>query len=178
MVLRNLLFALVAASVALPVRAVAQDHDPPLFAAFKRFCIHAGGDANEVKRAVEAAGGTPHNPLGGASVMPWPKTAESWDIVVQGHKMILNIGMSHRQRGPNTANCMLNSSSDERAGIAALRRWVGVPQSFGSDRVEIYSFEQDGAVRRPGRGWQLTIMPHANSLQLSHAVAAGRGKAG
>ena len=55
----------------LTARADAQVHDPPLFAAFKAFCIDTRTSPDAVKSAVEAAGGKQRIPPN-ATASPWP----------------------------------------------------------------------------------------------------------
>ena len=62
---------LIATVAILTAGADAQVHDPPLFAAFKAFCIDTGASPDAVKSAVEAAGGKQHAPPG-AVTSPFP----------------------------------------------------------------------------------------------------------
>src|SRR5215472_7393710 len=54
---------LIATVAILTAGADAQVHDPPLFAAFKAFCIDTGASPDAVKSAVEAAGGQQAPPI-------------------------------------------------------------------------------------------------------------------
>lgn len=175
---------LVAVCLVLGGRAQAQDAEPPLFSAFKTFCADAGADPDQVKLAVEMAGGKAHNPPGGSTDKPWPMTVMSWDVTVQGHRMILSIGTAHPPRGPdkvsNTTNCVINSLDDESASMEALREWAGVPRDPTMPFPEYYNFRRKGAAHVPAAGeaglaeeeesWQLVLIGK-NSLQLAHWMA-------
>jgi hypothetical protein len=178
MALRRFLFSIATWAFVLAIPAYAYAQDPPLFAAFKSFCLDAGADADQVKLAVQMAGGKPHNPPGGSTTTPWPMTATSWDIAVQGHRMILNIGTAHPPGRSGTTDCILTSFSDETASIAALRKWVGIPKSHGDQTVEFYDFDQDGSVRKLGNSWHMAILSGANSFQFTHDLPPTPGKPG
>jgi hypothetical protein len=82
---------LIATVAILTAGADAQVHDPPLFAAFKAFCIDTGASPEAVKSAVEAAGGKQHLPPS-ATASPWPMTVTIWDITTGGHSMYVYAG--------------------------------------------------------------------------------------
>ena len=70
---------LMAALLTSAMPAQAQTQDPPLFSAFKAYCLKAGGDADQIKLAVEMRGGKPANHPSGITATPWPMTATNWD---------------------------------------------------------------------------------------------------
>lgn len=167
----------------------AQDQDALLFAAFKTYCLNAGADADQVKLAVELAGGKAHNPPMGSTDKPWPMTVMSWDITVQGHKMSLSIGTAHPPHGPNavsnTTDCVISSFYDESASMDALRKWVGVPRDPKMPFPEFYSFRQEGMTHATvandnslrmaednGYLWQLVLIGKNSlqSVQLIHTL--------
>ncbi|MGZ5922699.1 MAG: hypothetical protein ACXWLT_13105 [Rhizomicrobium sp.] len=169
-----------------PVSTVhAQGQSTPLFAAFKTYCLDAGADPDQVRMAVEVAGGKGHVREASTS-SPWPMTMESWDILVQGHRMILTIGTEHPPHGAdmvaNTTNCTIYSyGGDESASMEALRKWAGVPRAPGVAFTEFYTFRQHGAAHLPvakqyehaaedtGDLWQLTLIGK-NSFQLTRTM--------
>lgn len=105
----------------------AQDQAAPLFAAFKTYCLDAGVDPDQVRMAVEVAGGKVHV-QGASTSSPWPMTMQSWDIIARGHRMILTIGTAQQPEGQGvtakTTNCTIHSyGGDESASLDALRKW-------------------------------------------------------
>jgi hypothetical protein len=115
---------------------------PPLFAAFQSFCIDTGAEPGAVQKAVEAAGGVPHHPFGGSTDAgtlpgaPFPMTLFIWDVVVQGHKLIVAASASYPTRDVRMAGrrgvfdfdtCTIDSFANDDAGAKAIRDWVGVP---------------------------------------------------
>src|SRR5215471_9999910 len=82
---------LIATVAILTAGADAQVHDPPLFAAFKAFCVDTGASPDAVKSAVEAAGGKQRVPRS-ATASPWPKTVTIWDTTTGGHSMYVSTG--------------------------------------------------------------------------------------
>ena len=173
---------LTAALLASVMPAQAQPQDPPLFSAFKAYCLKAGSDADEIKLAVEMRGGKPANHPSGITAIPWPMTATNWDITIQGHKMTLSVGTSRPPKGPAMTNCAISSYSDESSSMEALRQWAGVPRDPNHPFPEFYSFYLDGAAHKPitdkntfriaeerGNIWTLAIIGK-NSLQLAHTL--------
>ena len=165
---------------AMPAQAQAQD--PPLFSAFKAYCLKAGGDADQIKLAVEMRGGKPANHPSGITATPWPMTATNWDITVLGHKMNLSVGTSRPAKGPATTNCAISSYSDESDSMEALQKWAGVPRDPNQPFPEFYNFYLDGATHKPltdkntfriaeerGNIWTLAIIGKS-ALQLAHTL--------
>jgi len=125
--------------------ADAQVQDPPLFAAFKAFCLDTGANPDTVKSAVEAAGGMQRVPPG-ATASPWPMTVTIWDVTTGGHSMWVYAGT---QRAPpmggrpeaNSNHCTVRSFVNEDASVEAIRNWVGVPPDHISQgNPVLYSF--------------------------------------
>jgi len=122
---------LIATLAILAAGADAQVHDPPLFAAFKAFCVDTGARPDAVKSAVEAAGGKQHAPPG-ATAWPFPMTVTSWDITTGGHSLSVSAGTQQappvqNRPGENSNQCIMRSFVNEDASIEAIRSWVGVP---------------------------------------------------
>src|SRR5215470_17149505 len=136
---------LIATVAILTAGADAQVHDPPLFAAFKAFCIDTGASPDEVKSAVEAAGGKQRVPPS-ATASPWPMTTTSWEITAGGHSMWVYAGTQqapaiHNRPEENSNQCTVRSFVNEDASIEAIRNWVGVPPAYISrGNPIIYSF--------------------------------------
>jgi len=164
----------------------AQDQSAPLFAAFRTYCLEAGADPDQVRMAVEVAGGKAHV-QGASTSTPWPMTMQSWDFIAQGHRMILTIGTAQQPDGhgmvAKTTNCTIYSyGGDESASMEALRKWAGVPRDPGGSFTEFYNFRKKGAAHIPianqaehatedaGDRWQLALIGK-NSFQLTRTMA-------
>ena len=80
------------ATAFLTIGAEAWAHDPPLFAAFKAFCIDTGANPDAMKSAVEAAGGKQHG--AGATEHPFKMTVTTWDVTAGGAS--LNVSPTRR----------------------------------------------------------------------------------
>jgi hypothetical protein len=187
MAVRRFLFSIATWLLALVVPAVAQTQDPPLFAAFKSFCVDAGSDPRQVQKAVELAGGKPHNPPGSSTTTPWPMTVQIWDITAQGRSMILDVGAGQAPFGPamvsNSTTCTITRfGGDESASMQALREWVAVPRQGGRSFPEYYHFRLVDGAHRPIADkdiraaeetedtWLLTLIGN-NSFQFMHTMA-------
>ena len=192
--MRRLGSILIATVAILTAGADAQALDPPLFAAFKAFCIDTGASPDAVKSAVEAAGGKLHVPPS-ATAFPFPMTVTIWDIAMGGHSMSVSAGT---QRVPpiqnrpeeNSNGCTVSSVVNEDASIEAILKWVGVPPTHVSRGNLInYSFlyQELGSVRAAlpadkiasdmaaaeGRTWLLVLLQSQDgaSAQLMHFLA-------
>jgi hypothetical protein len=143
---------LIATVAILTAGADAQAHDPPLFAAFKSFCVDTGASPDAVKSAVEAAGGKQRVPPTGTA-WPWPMTVTVWDITTGGHSMFVSAGT---QRVPpiqnrpeeNSNQCTVSSFVNEDASIEAIRNWVGVPPAYisrGNPILYIFHYQELGS---------------------------------
>ena len=143
---------LIATVAILTAGADAQVHDPPLFAAFKAFCIDTGTSPDAVKSAVEAAGGKQHVPPS-ATASPWPMTVASWDITRGGHSMWVYAGTQqvppiHNRPEENSNHCTVRSFVNEDASIEAIRNWVGVPPDYVSQAnpiLYIFHYQELGS---------------------------------
>jgi hypothetical protein len=136
---------LIAIVAILTAGADAQVNDPPLFAAFKAFCVDTGASPDAVKSAVEAAGGKQRVPPS-ATASPWPITVTVWDITTGGHSMHVSAGtqqvppMGGRPQA-NSEHCTVSSFVNEDASIEAIGNWVGVPPDHISQgNPVLYSF--------------------------------------
>ncbi|MGA7713227.1 MAG: hypothetical protein WCA81_15080 [Rhizomicrobium sp.] len=113
----------------------------PLYTAFITFCVETGAVPRTVNAAVQKAGGKPHNPPGCSTEdgtcagAPFPLTLSSWDVVVGGHRFLVNTGRSWPSRQYPFAkstphdfdSCDIHSSENEDASVSAIVDWVGVP---------------------------------------------------
>src|SRR5215468_1670386 len=186
---------LIATIAILTAGADAQVHDPPLFAAFKAFCVDTGASPEAVKSAVEAAGGKQHA-LPGATAWPFPMTVTSWDITTGGHSMHVSAGTQQVppvQNRPeeNSNQCIVRSFVNEDASIEAIRNWVGVPPGYisqGNPISYFFDYQESGFVRSTlpaakiaydmakaeGRTWSLVVLQSQDgaSVQLVHRLAS------
>ena len=185
---------LIATIVFLTAGADAQVHDPPLFAAFKAFCVDTGARPDAVKSAVEAAGGKQRVPPS-ATASPWPMTVTIWDVTRGGHSMHVSAGtqqvppMGGRPE-ENSDHCTISSFVNEDASIEAIRNWVGVPPAYFSrdNRIHyFFDYQESGSVRSTlpaakiahdmakaeGRTWSLVVLQSQDgaSVQLVHHLA-------
>src|SRR5215470_18600705 len=186
---------LIATLAILAAGADAQVHDPPLFAAFKAFCVDTGARPDAVKSAVEAAGGKQHAPPG-ATAWPFPMTVTSWDITTGGHSLSVSAGTQQappvqNRPGENSNQCIMRSFVNEDASIEAIRSWVGVPPahiSQGSPTSYFFDYQELGSARSTlpaakiaydtakaaGRIWSLVVLQSQDgaSVQLVHRLAS------
>jgi len=165
----------------------AQSVDEPFYAAFKTLCADTGAKPDLVKRAVEAMPfAAPHSHSGASTTIPYPMTTASWDINWNGHKYIVSIDTSHVPYGPDrkleSVSCSALSFADEDAGLAAIRKWVGIqPDPNSSSGITFYNYREDGSARvailgdaavesaiAEGSAWLLTVrqQPNIASVQL------------
>ena len=166
--------------------------EAPVFTTFKTLCIDTGAVPEAVRKAVEAAGGKPELPL----AAPTPGEAASlavWDVDLDGASYRVQFGdtqsPSDSSRGVESQTCNIDSATDDEAGIAEARRWVGVPPSHSFSDVmfiEVYDFQQNGPLREPlpadqrafhslelaGQVWALGLKrsPQGTSMMLAHSV--------
>jgi len=192
--MRRLGSILIATVAILTAGADAQALDPPLFAAFKAFCIDTGASPDAVKSVVEAAGGKLHAPPG-ATTFPFPMTVTTWDVATGGHSMWVSAGTQQVppiQNRPeeNSNNCTVRSFVNDDASVEAIRNWVGVPPADVSRSNPIrYSFhyQELGSVRSAlpadktasdmataeGRTWLLVVLQSQDgaAVQLVHFLA-------
>jgi hypothetical protein len=192
--MRGLRPILIATVAILTAEADAQVHDPPLFAAFKAFCVDTGASPDAVKSAVEAAGGKQHAPPG-ETAWPIPMTVTTWDITTDGHS--LNVSAGTQQAAPvqnrpeeNSNQCIVNSFVNDDESIEAIRNWVGVPPaniSRGNPTIYFFDYQESGSARSAlptakiahdmakveGRIWSLVVLQSQDgaSVQLVHHLA-------
>ena len=119
--------------------------DPPLFDAFKTFCVDTDANPEAVKTAVEAAGGKLH--AQGSTDWPFAMTTRSWDISQNGHNMTISTGTQHIRSDQMAAHpspidstdCIINEYGKDDAGVSAIQKWVGVPPGSSSGKAGPYT---------------------------------------
>jgi hypothetical protein len=190
---RYLRFILIMTMGSLAADAHAQAVQPPLFAAFKSFCVNTGAGPDAVKPAVEMAGGKPFGE--GATSFPYPMTTASWLITIDGHKMTVGTVSSRAPYGHGKIagmnQCNITSDANEDSSIAAIQKWVGVsPYNSsigGPDALTFYDYQEQGSVRLPlptdkaamkstleaGHSWNLVVTKSQGmaSISLTHMLA-------
>jgi len=173
--------------------AGAHAQDPPLFAAFKAFCIDTGAKPDAVKSAIEAAGGKQH--AAAATARPFAMTVTSWDITAGGASLNVSAGTGkappiQNRAGENSNECVVTSFVKDDASIEALRNWVGIPPghvSPGNPTISFFDYQEQGSVRSAlptaksaydlakveGRLWSLVVLQAQDgaSVQLVHHLA-------
>jgi hypothetical protein len=181
------------ATAFLTAGASAQTHDPPLFAAFKTFCIDTGAKPDAVKTAIEAAGGKQH--AASATAQPFTMTVTSWDITAGGASLNVSAGTGQappiqNRAGENSNQCVVTSFVNDDASIEALRNWVGVPPGHvmrGNPTMYFFDYQEQDSARSPlptarsaydmakaqGRLWSLVVfqVQDGASVQLVHHLA-------
>ncbi|HXL98828.1 MAG TPA: hypothetical protein VN932_02785 [Rhizomicrobium sp.] len=159
----------------------AQSQIRPLFDAFTTFCVDTRAEPGAARVAVEAAGGKPHTPPGGAASIlkgAVSMTFTSWDVTVDGHKMLVTTGTAYASRQSKTAqdldDCNIFSGSNEDASIEAIRGWVDVQPLWTDTAPHDNKLAPDFALyeyafQRDGREWSLFLGrdPTSGSLQLT-----------
>ena len=169
--------------------AAAADTATPLFNAFKSFCADTGARADDVKAAVLAAGGAPHNPPTRSTETPFSMQTALWDVKAGGHAWVVSAGRAY-SGGANDvamADCVVSGAEADAASAAALAGWAGVPANpGGNERLTYYVFEDksgahqavsDGKVaQEEGRIWRLTVIraPGVVSVELMHLLGRGQ----
>jgi hypothetical protein len=169
--------------------------DPPLFAAFKAFCVDTVAKPSAVEAAVLAAGGVPGNH--GSTDYPMPMSTSGWGISLRGHRMSVNASSAYPSRKHkgffDFDSCSIHSFADDDLGVKAIQDWVGVPpyQVSSPDKnsptpdlkIFYYSYQAVGPAHKAlvskadrlsgqiqGQAWSLVLMkePRGASIQLSH----------
>ena len=161
----------------------------PLFNAFKSFCADTGARADEVKRAVLAAGGAPHNPPTKSTDTPFSMQSSLWDINAHGQALVVAAGHAETVGADARAmtDCVVSGEEADVASLTALAGWAGVPASAGTnEHLTYYVFEDRGGAHQPvsdgktaeeaGRIWRLTVIraPGVVSVELMHLLGRGR----
>jgi hypothetical protein len=191
--MRRLGLALIATAI-LTAEADAQAHDPPLFAAFKAFCVDTGAHPDAVKSAVEAAGGKLLAPPG-VTTHPFAMTVATWDITAGGASLNVSAGIQQvppiqNRAEENSNQCVVRSFVNDDAGIQAIRNWAGVPPTHvlpGNPSISFFDYQEQGSVRSKlptakaaydeakieGRIWSLVVLQAHDgaSVQLVHHLA-------
>jgi hypothetical protein len=186
-------FALILTLGSLTADAHAQAVQPPLFAAFKSFCVNTGAGPDAAKPAVEMAGGKPFKE--GATSTPYPMTMKSWLITIDGHQMIVSAVSSRAPYGhgrtAGTNQCDITSDTNEDSSIAAIQKWVGVSpyrsSIDGPNTFSFYDYQEQGSLRLPlptdkaavkstmeaGHSWNLVVTKSQGmaSISLTHMLA-------
>jgi hypothetical protein len=186
-------FILIVTLGSLAADAHAQAVQPPLFAAFKSFCVNTGAGPDAVKPAVEMAGGKPLKE--DATSTPIPMTLASWLITIDSHKMTVatvssRVPMGHGKTA-GTNQCNINSDANEDSSIAAIQQWVGVPpyrsSIDGQTVFTYYDYQEQGLARLPlptdkaavkstmeaEHSWTLVVIKSQRmaSISLTHMLA-------
>jgi hypothetical protein len=176
-------FMLLTAICCLPANAEAQSSDPPLFAAFKTYCIQYGADPDAVDAAIQAAGGTQTSPP--YKFEGWHATMRFWDLNLFFHTIRMITGSAWSPSGEASCSALITEQDD--ASLTAIIKWVGVaPKSKEPGRL-VFDFEMVGEnrVAAPvdtaayqkdkveGRLWELTLEKsrRSTSASLTHFLA-------
>jgi hypothetical protein len=169
--------------------AAAQAEEPPLFAAFKSFCVATGAKPHLVRSAAEAAGATEEGP----SALPirlFEMTASNWRHDMGGAALSISAATLAMARGGADV-CTLTLFANDDASVSSLRGWVGVApldSSSGNPTEYRYGFQEIDGERLPlpaekeafaeadrkGRIWLLVILrtEKSASAQLTHFLGA------
>ena len=165
--------------------AAAQDGGTPLFSAFKKFCANTGARPDDVKKAILAAGGAPHNPPTRSTETPFSMETSLWDIKAGGHAFVVAAGHANTGGAPDVAmaDCVISGAEADAASLTALAGWAGVPANPGAnERITYYVFEDRGGTHQvvsdgktsgeEGRIWRLTVIraPGVASVELMHLL--------
>lgn len=169
--------------------AAAADVGAPLFSAFKNYCADTGARADEVQKAVLAAGGAPHDPPTRSTETPFSMQTSLWDAKAGGHAFVVAAGHAHTGGAPDVAmdDCVISGADADSASLTALAGWAGVAANPGAnERITYYVFEDKGGAHQPvsggksaeeeGRIWRLTVIraPGVVSVELMHLLGRGR----
>ena len=169
--------------------AAAEAGTPRLFNAFKSFCADTGARPDEVKKAVLATGGTPHDPPTRSTETPFSMQTSLWDVKASGHALVVAAGQAHTG-GANAkamADCVVTGTEADDASLKALAGWAGVPANPDANQhITYYVFEDNAgthqqisngkAAEAEGRIWRLTVIrgPGVASVDLMHLLAPGQ----
>jgi hypothetical protein len=130
--------------------AGAQNTDPPMFSAFRQFCVVTDAKPSAVKSAIEGAGGI----LRTASDAPEYSGSNveiittTWDYTTDGTSMVVTV-RAHRVLGSGPTGemtdefCGIRSNANEDASVDALIHWIGVPPIHAQRKSYISPFAQD-----------------------------------
>jgi hypothetical protein len=145
---------LLAASATWSAVAQAQAQESPFYAAFKAICGDTGADPERAK-AVIAAAPFPKkiDPPIASSLFPLTLTDATIDW--SGHRLSIQASMGHMPVGGGVSTdivmCSVMSSANEDAGLAAVRKWIGLEPTSTTALVKMTDFDyrQDGSMRTP-----------------------------
>ena len=186
---RRVVFGILAVCI-LGVRATsAEPSTTPLYSAFKSFCADTGARADDVKAAVLAAGGAPHDPPTRSVGTPFSMQTMLWDVKTGGQALVVAAGRARTTGADARAmvDCVVSGKEMNAASLAALARWADVATSGEANaRIAYYVFEdKDGshraisdpkAAEEEGRIWRLTVIhtPGVASVELMHLLGRGQ----
>jgi hypothetical protein len=168
--------------------AAAAEAGTPLFNAFQRFCADSGARADDVKRAVLAAGGVAHDPPTKSTQTPFAMETTLWDVKAGGQPLVVAAGRAHTTGAAEMAmtDCVISGNAVDAASLTALAGWAGVPANANAnERLTYYVFEDKNGAHRTvadakaaeaaGRIWRLTIIraPGIVSVELMHLLGKG-----
>lgn len=141
------------ASIAWSAAAQAQTQAPPFYAAFKAICGDTGADPERVKAAIAAAPFPKkvYPPI--SSNLIFPQTQTDATINWNGHRFSIQVAKTHMPIGGGVSTdvlmCSIISSENEDAGLASVRKWVGLqPTSTTAvTKMTDFDYRQDGSLR-------------------------------
>jgi hypothetical protein len=165
--------------------------DPPLFAAFKQFCVDTQAKPDAVKSAVLAASGKTIASGETSKKAPVAAGGSSWNLTVQGHRLTVTAGTLHtpvagKMPATDGITCAITDSGGDSAGAAAIGAWAGVPATAEVSGVfGTYSYQDkngthqsvkspETAVKDPEGLWNLTLsqIGKLTAVNLAHVTAA------
>jgi len=144
-----------AVSIAWPAAAQAQTQAPPFYAAFKAICGDTGADPERVKAAIAAAPFPKKIDPPISSNLIFPQAQTDATINWNGHRFSIQSAKTHVPVGGGISTdvlmCSITSSENEDAGLASVRKWVGVQptSTIAAFRITNFNYRQDGSVRTP-----------------------------
>ena len=159
--------------------------ETPLFSAFKNFCADTGARPDDVKKAVLAAGGAPHDPPTRSTETPFSMQTSLWDVKAGGLALVVAAGRAHTGGVPEVAmaDCVISGANADAASLTSLAGWAGVPANPGAnERITYYVFQENGSAHQAvsdgkiaqeeGRIWRLTVIraPGVVSVELMHLL--------
>jgi hypothetical protein len=169
----KLFICLIALTMVAPA-AHAQPGPSPLFAAFQKFCADPDMTPQEIRMAVESAGGKLAGPPGSTN-SPQPMYVVAWNVTVQDHKFLINAEGVRAPYGPNmiqdSVSCSVWDYDSDGAAKTELNQWMAIAPSVSGPESATYDFEWDGQKHIPappdgeasradsdaGKIWTLTI---------------------
>ncbi|HEY1961087.1 MAG TPA: hypothetical protein VGG69_01615 [Rhizomicrobium sp.] len=165
--------------------------DPPLFAAFKKFCADTKAEPDAVKAAALAA--SSKNVASAATDKKAPAAAagSSWTLLFQGHHLTVTSGTLNTPAAANIpatkgVTCAITDSDGDNAGASAIGAWAKVPATAEVGGVfGTYSYQEkngvrvgvkapDKAVKDPEGMWNLTLsqVGKLTAVNLAHVKPA------